>query len=177
MNEEYQEFCFVVLGVNKMFDFDLNLSPSHCSTSHALEIQNMDALNDDWGSLDDFDYTSSDSISSDSHTSDSTSDNESLENKNLIMMNENLKKYPDASLFVPKSYFTFNKACYDLMVDDILGVRKITLDLLRDAKDGVVVDLRLWKSMKQRILLMGDREIYLRILLIVGYPISNNGEI
>ena len=143
--------------------FDLNLSPSDCSTIHALEIQNMDVLHDDLGSLDDFDWGSlDDSISSDSHTSDSASDNKSLENENLIMMNENLKKYPNASLFVPKSYFTFNKACYDLMVDDISGVRKITLDLLKDAKDGVVVDLRLWKSMKQRILLKGDREMYLK---------------
>ena len=48
------------------------------------------------------------------------------------------------------------------MVDDISGVRKITLYLLRDAKDGVVVVLRLWKSIKQRILFMGDREIYLK---------------
>ena len=77
-------------------------------------------------------------------------------------MNENLKKYPDASLFVPKSYFTFYKACYDLMVDDMLGILKITLELLRDAKDGILVDLRSWKSMTQRILLGGDREIYLR---------------
>ena len=82
-------------------------------------------------------------INSDSNTSDSTSDNESMDYDHLIMMIANLKKYPDVSLFVPKSYFTFNKACYDLVVDDILGVRKITIDLLRDAKDGVVVDLRL----------------------------------
>ena len=78
------------------------------------------------------------------------------------MMNENLEKYPDASLFVPKRYFTFNKACYDLLVDDMLGVRKISLELLRDAKDNALVDLRSWKSMKQLILLRGDREIYLK---------------
>ena len=65
----------MVLGVNKMFD--LNLSPSDCSTRHALEIQNMDVLHDDLGSLDDFDWGSlDDSISSDSHTSDSASDND-----------------------------------------------------------------------------------------------------
>ena len=47
------------------------------------------------------------------HTSDSASDNELMgHSDNLIMMNEKLKKYLDASLFVPKSYFTFNKACY-----------------------------------------------------------------
>ena len=124
---------------------DLNLSPSH-----ANDNENMNALYDAWVSLDDNDYTSSDSSNTNSHTSDSASDNELMgHNDNLIMMNEKLKKYPDASLFVPKSYFTFNKACYDLMVNDILGVRKITIDLLRDAKDGVVMDLRLWKSMKQ----------------------------
>ena len=49
-----------------------------------------------------------------------------------------------------------------LMVNDILGVLKITIDLLRDAKDDVVVDLRLWKSMKQLISLMGNQEIYLK---------------
>ena len=49
-----------------------------------------------------------------------------------------------------------------LMVNDILGVLKITIDLLRDAKDDVVVDLRLWKSMKQRISLMGNQEICLK---------------
>ena len=109
------------LGVNKMLS--LNLSPSNCSTSHAHENENMNDLYDDWVSLDDNDYTSSDSSNTNSHTSDSASDNELMgHNDNLIMMNENLKKYPDASLFVPKSYFTFNKACYDLMVDDILGV-------------------------------------------------------
>ena len=48
----------MVLGVNKMFD--LNLSPSDCSTIHALEIQNMDVLHDDLGSLDDFDWGSLD---------------------------------------------------------------------------------------------------------------------
>ena len=48
------------------------------------------------------------------------------------------------------------------MVDDILGVRKITIDLLRDAKNGMIVDLRLWKIMKQRILLIGDQEIILK---------------
>ena len=61
--------------------FDLNLSSSHCSTSHALEIQNMDALHDDWGSLDDFDYTSRDPISSNSHTSDSANDCQDKERK------------------------------------------------------------------------------------------------
>ena len=137
---------------------DLNLSPSH-----AHENENMNALYDAWVSLDDNDYTSSDSSNTNSHTSDSASDNELMgHNDNLIMMNEKLKKYPDASLFVPKSYFTFNKACYNLMVDDMLGVRKISLELLRDAKDGAVVDLRSWKSMKQQILLRGDREIYLK---------------
>ena len=142
---------------------DLNLSPSYCSTSHAHDNENMNALYDAWVSLDDNDYTSSDSSNTNSHTSDSASDNELMgHNDNLIMMNEKLKKYPDASLFVPKSYFTFNKACYNLMVDDMLGVRKISLELLRDAKDGAVVDLRSWKSMKQRILLKGDREMYLR---------------
>ena len=102
--------------------FDLNLSPSSCSTSHALQTQNMNALHDDWVSLDDNDYTSTDSINLDSNTSDSASDNELMDDDHLIMMDANLKKYPDASLFVPKSYFTFNNACYDLMVDDILGV-------------------------------------------------------
>ena len=123
--------------------FDLNLSPSHCSTSHALQNKNTNVLHDAWVSLDDNDYTSSYSTNSDSNTSDSASDNESLDNDDLNMMNANLKKYPDVNLFMPKSYFTFNKACYDLMVDDILGVRKITIDLLRDAKNGVEVDLRL----------------------------------
>ena len=127
--------------------FGLNLSPSHCSTSHALHNKNMNALHDDWVLLDANDYTSTDSINSDSNTSDAASDNESIDDDHLIMMNANLKKYLDAN--VTKSDFTFNKACYDLMVDDILGVRKITIDLLRDAKDDVVVDLRLWKSMKQ----------------------------
>ena len=158
--EEYQELLFCGLGLSKMFD--LNLSPSHCDTSHALQNINTNVLHDAWVSLDDNDYTSSYSTNSDSNTSDSASDNESLDNDDLNMMNGNLKKYPNVNLFMPKSYFTFNKACYDLMVDDILGVRKITIDLLRHAKNGVVVDLRLWKSMKQRISLMGDREIYLK---------------
>ena len=60
-----------------------------------------------------------------------------MDNNNLIMVNENLKQYSDVSLFVPKIYFAFNKVCYDLMVDDMLRVCKITLKLLRDAEDGV----------------------------------------
>mgnify|MGYP006925747094 CR=1 FL=1 len=76
-------------------------------------------------------------------------------------MNIDLMKYLDMSLFVPKVNFRFNKACYYFMVD-ILGLGKIWLDLLRDAKHGMIVDLRLWKTMKQRILLMGDQGIYLK---------------
>ena len=72
--------------------FDLNLSPSHCSTSHALQNKNMNALHDDWVWVDDNDYTSTDLINSDSNTSDSTSDNESMDYDHLIMMIANLKK-------------------------------------------------------------------------------------
>ena len=62
---------------------------------------------------------------------------------------------------MPKGYFTFNKTCYQLMVSDILGLRKTSLQVLRDANDGVIVDLRTWKRMKQGIVLMGDEELYL----------------
>ena len=48
----------MVLGVSQLFD--LNLSPSHCSTCRALQNKNMNALHDAWVSLDDTDYTSSD---------------------------------------------------------------------------------------------------------------------
>ena len=109
----------------------------------SFKKKNTNVLHDAWVSLDDNDYTSCDSTNSHSNTSDSASDNESLDNDDLIMMNANLKKYSDVNLFMPKSDFTFNKACYDLMVDDILGVCKITIDLFRDAKNSVVMDLRL----------------------------------
>ena len=82
---------------------DLNLSPSHCSTCHALQNKNTNVLHDAWVSLDDNDYTSSYSTNSDSNTSYSTSDNESLDNDDLNIMNSNLKKYPDVNLFMPKS--------------------------------------------------------------------------
>ena len=83
--EEYQELLFCGLGLSKMFD--LNLSPSHCDTSHALQNINTNVLHDAWVSLDDNDYTSSYSTNSDSNTSDSASDNESLDNDDLNMMN------------------------------------------------------------------------------------------
>ena len=79
--------------------FDLNLSPSHCSTSHAHENENMNALYDAWVSLDNNDYTSSDSINPDADiTSDSPTDNESMDNDNLNLMNIDLMKYTNASL-------------------------------------------------------------------------------
>ena len=74
--------------------FDLNLSPSHCSTSYALENGNTNALHDSWVSLDDNNYSISDSNNSDAHTSDSTSNNESMDNDNLNIMNIDLKKHP-----------------------------------------------------------------------------------
>ena len=32
------------------------------------------------------------------------------------------------------------------MLSDILDFRKISLEVLRDASDGVIMDLRLWKK-------------------------------
>ena len=71
-----------------------------------------------------------------------------MDNDNVNPMNIDLVKYLNARLFMPRGYFTFNKACCQLMVDDILGLRKISLKVLRDANDGVIVDLRLRKRMK-----------------------------
>ena len=77
---------------------------------------------------------------------------------------------------MPKNYFTFNKACNELMMDNILRLHKISLNLLRDAYNGVIVDLRLWKIIKHIFLLMGDKKIHLQSsLLIEGYPILSNG--
>ena len=70
--------------------FDLNLSPSRCSTSHALQTKNMNALHDHWVSLDDNDYTSTDSINSKSSTGDSANDNELMDDDHLIMLDANL---------------------------------------------------------------------------------------
>ena len=65
---------FVGLGVRKIFD--LNLSSSHCSTSYALKNENMDTLHYAWLSLDNNNYTSSDSINSCVHIArDSTNHN------------------------------------------------------------------------------------------------------
>ena len=56
--------------------FDLNRSPSHCSTSYAIEEHDTNASHDAWVSLDESDiYTTSDSVNSDAHTtSESASD-------------------------------------------------------------------------------------------------------
>ena len=144
--------------------FDLNRSPSHCFTSYAIEEHDMNVLHDAWVSLDETDiYTTSDSVNSDAHTtSESASDDDSMDSDNVNPMNIDLVKYPDTRLFMPKGYFTFNKACYQLMVSDILGLCNISLAVLRDANDGVIVDLRSWKRMKQGLVLMEDKEIYLK---------------
>ena len=143
--------------------FDLNRSPSVCSTSCAHEDEDMNALHDAWVSLDETNvYITSDSVNSDAHTSESSSDNDPMDSDNVNQMNIDLVKYPDARLFMPTGYFAFNKACYQLMVGDILGIHKISLQALRDANDGVILDLRSWKRMKQGIVLMGDEELYLK---------------
>ena len=143
---------------------DLNRSPSHCSASYALENKDMNALHDAWVSLDKTNvYTTSDLVNFDAQTtSESASDNESMDSDNVNPMNINLVKYPDTRLFMSRGCFTFNKAYYQLMVSDVLGLRKISLEVLRDVNDRVIVDLRLWKRMKQGIVLMGDEEIYLK---------------
>ena len=89
----------------------------HFLTSYALEDNDMNALHDAWVSLDEANvYTSSDSINSNVDiTSDSLNDNESMDNDSLDLMNIDLMKYTNASLFVPKSYFTFNQASYSFL--------------------------------------------------------------
>ena len=143
--------------------FDLNRSPSVCSTSCAHEDEDMNALHDAWVSLDETNvYITSDSVNSDAHTSESSSDNDPMDSDNVNQMNIDLVKYPDARLFMPTGYFAFNKVCYQLMVGDILGIHKISLQALRDANDGVILDLRSWKRMKQGIVLVGDEKLYLK---------------
>ena len=44
--------------------FDLNRSPSHCSTSYVLEDKDTNALNDAWVSLDEAKYYTSTMIQS-----------------------------------------------------------------------------------------------------------------
>ena len=53
-----------------------------------------------------------------------------MDNDNVYPMNTNLMKYYDTSLFIPKGDFTFNKACYELMVSDILGLCKISKSIV-----------------------------------------------
>ena len=91
--------------------FDLNRSPSHCSTSYAIEEHDMNVLHDAWVSLDETDiYTTSDSVNSDAHTtSESASDDDSMDSDNVNPMNIDLVNYPDARLFMPKGYFTLIK--------------------------------------------------------------------
>ena len=97
--------------------FDLNRSPSHCSTLYALEDEDTNALHDACVSLKETNvYITSDSVNSDAHTSESSSDNDPMDSDNVNQMNIDLVKYPDARLFMPTGYFALPRWCGRTMV-------------------------------------------------------------
>ena len=71
--------------------FDLNRSPSHCSTSYALKDKDTNALHDARVSLEETNvYITSDSINSDAHTSESSSYNDPMDSDYVNQMNIDL---------------------------------------------------------------------------------------
>ena len=59
----------------------------------------------------------------------------------------------DSFMFCSPRYFEFNEGMYDLMVNDLLGYIKGTIESLKDASKSVLLMMLAWRCIKaQRML-------------------------
>jgi hypothetical protein len=157
------------------------MSPSQCSTSFAYEDdpsvlanENIDSLYDEWLSFYDKNSGSSESIDIETSSSSDSDSGREIIDDNVIDINN--VKYPSPSLFLPKEYFTFNKYYYELMLADIQGLKNISVDMLSYARNGITIDIRMWRKMKQRILLGEDNVMYLKFSSNLKIPYEEQWE-
>ena len=68
----------------------------------------------------------------------------------------------DPFMYCSPRYFAFSRGTYNLMVKDLLGQVKVTLEALRDVARGAPLSLHAWRRMKSRLILGNESAIYLK---------------
>ena len=63
-------------------------------------------------------------------------------------------------------YFAFNRDTHELMVKDLSGIVKVTIESLKDVANGVPLNLNTWKCMKSQLRPGNESAITLRHNLI-----------
>ena len=59
----------------------------------------------------------------------------------------------DPFMFCSPMYFAFNEGTYKLMVEDLLGHIKVTIESLKETSKGAPLTILAWRRMKTRLML------------------------
>ena len=67
----------------------------------------------------------------------------------------------DPFMYCSPWYLAFSRGVYDLMVKDLLGEVKVTLDALCDVARGAPLNLHAWRRMKSQLMLGNESAMHL----------------
>ena len=70
----------------------------------------------------------------------------------------------DPFMFCLPRYFVFNEGTYDLMVKDLLGIFKVTVESLKDVAKGMLVNFNAWRHLKSQLMLKNEEYNLLKTL-------------
>ena len=68
----------------------------------------------------------------------------------------------DPLMYCSPRYFAFNRGTYDLMVKDLSGIVKVTIENLKEVGKGAPLNLNAWRRMKSRLILGSESALYLK---------------
>ena len=69
----------------------------------------------------------------------------------------------DPFMYCSPKYFALTRGMYDLMIKDLSGQVKVTLETLCDVARGAPLNLHAWRRMKSRLVLGNAIAIYLKV--------------
>ena len=69
----------------------------------------------------------------------------------------------DPLTYCSPRYFAFNRGTYDLMVKDLSGIVKVTIENLKEVGKGAPLNLNAWRRMKSRLILGSESALYLKV--------------
>ena len=117
-------------------------------------------MDDSWGLVDETQFLFDSEFELEDSFSDSETSNESTDGPGSddVDIEDDL----DPFMFCSPRYFAFNEGTYKLMVNDLLGNIKVTIESLKETSKGAPLTILAWKRMKTQLMLKNEHELYLK---------------
>ena len=118
-------------------------------------------MDDSCGLVDETQFIFEREIELEDSLSDSETSIESIDGQgsNDVNIDDDL----DPVTFCSPRYFAFNEGTYKLMVNDLLGNIKVTIESLKETSKGAPLTILAWKRMKTQLMLKNEHELYLKL--------------